>query len=261
MPFFNLVDIHTHLDDERFEGKREEIINTFFTKIGTRLVSVSDPYSESSVSITEEILEKYPLLFTMSGAHPHNANDYYIETEKRIYHAMKHPRHIALGEIGLDFHYNFSPKQTQINVFKRQIQIAQDAGIPILIHSRNAEKEILSILSKEKFNQTAIFHCYTGGPAEAKEIIARGYYLSFSGIITFKNAGALRDILVATPLRRIFLETDSPYLSPEPYRGKTNSPLHIIEVYRKACEILRIGLEPLQNAIMANFNSLWKLPE
>lgn len=260
MPSFKMIDIHAHLDDERFEGKRDDIINAFLTEIGTRLVTVSDPYSVSSISISEKLLEKYPSLLTMSGAHPHNASDYNNETENKILHAIRHPRLIALGEIGLDFHYNFSPKQSQINVFRRQIHIAEEAGIPILIHSRNAEKEILSILKEEKFKQTAIFHCYTGGPSEAKEIVARGYYLSFSGIITFKNAGTLRDILVATPIRRIFLETDSPYLSPEPYRGQTNSPLHIVEVYKKASEILRIEMEQLQNAILANFHSLWKLP-
>lgn len=253
----NFMDFHCHLDMEDFNGQRREIVDGCFSSGFSRIVTVADPYEKTSFEKTAEILTYHPHIFCMAGAHPHNADQYTVETEKNLLWFIDQHKPIALGEVGLDFHYNFSKPSNQLRVLKRQIALASGLKLPLVIHSRNAEKQVLKTLDEARFEYPVIFHCYTGGLAEAREILKRGYYISISGIVTFKNSGALREIVRQIPLHRIFCETDAPYLSPEPFRGKLNSPLRVQLVVEKIAEVKGISVPVLNNAVNHNFDTLF----
>ncbi len=252
------TDFHCHLDSTDFNENRSELIKTIFTSGVSTLVSVADPYEKDSHKITEEIAEGNENIFIMTAAHPHNARDYSTAVEKKILKFMEHKKAIGVGEAGLDYHYNFSTPDVQKKVFRRQIDIAKELGKPLIIHSREAESEIISMLEETKFKLPVVFHCYTGNITDAKEIISRGYYISISGIVTFKKSGFLREIVEMIPVDRIFSETDSPYLSPEPFRGKTNDPSRVKIVADRIADIKGISPEELNIAIKNNFDKIRK---
>lgn len=250
------TDFHCHLDDPCFDEDRWLIIDQCFQAGFSRLVTVGDPYQESALERTAEILDYHEAIAACAGAHPHQADGYSPEIEKRLLAFLDRPRVFALGEVGLDFHYDLSRRENQEAVFRRQVAIARERSLPLVIHSRKAEALVLKILEQEKFAAPVVFHCYTGERTTATEIIARGYFLSFSGIITFKKAGELREIVAKTPLEQLFSETDSPYLSPEPDRGKTNTPLAVVRVVEKIAEIKDIAIPDLLTQISKNFQCL-----
>ncbi len=252
------TDFHCHLDSRDYEENRQELINDIISEGVTTIVSVADPYEERSHDVTCEIADNNENLYIMTAAHPHNAQDYSPKVEKKIIDLSSHPKSIGIGEAGLDFHYNLSPSDVQRKVFRRQIDIAKEFSKPLILHSREAEPEILSILEEASFDNPVIFHCYTGNLSDAKEIIARGYYISISGIVTFKKAEYLREIVKMIPLERIFSETDSPYLSPEPYRGKTNDPSRVKIVADRIADLKGVTPEELNLTIRSNLNSIRK---
>jgi TatD DNase family protein len=246
------IDFHCHLDDPCYDGDRWQIIDRCFASGFSKLVTVADAYEERSLALTEEILSYHDDIAGTVGAHPHQADRYSAAVEERIFGFLDHPRVLAIGEVGLDFHYDFAPRDRQVETFRRQVAVARECRLPLVIHSRKAERQVLEILAREKFAQPVVFHCYTGEWAEAEEIIARGYFLSFSGIVTFKKAEALREIVARTPLGQLLSETDSPYLSPEPDRGRTNSPLAVVRVVEKIAEIKDIAVPTLLDWIRKN---------
>ena len=251
-------DFHCHLDMKQFAENAKSIVKEFFDKSSGYLITVADPYDENSHKITGEIVNLNKNVYSMTAAHPHNADDYTKETEKRIMEFLKNDKVIAVGECGLDFYYNLSKKEKQVEVFRRQIAIAKENDLFLTIHSREAEEMVLKILEEEKFNLPVVFHCYTGNMENAKEILKRGYSISFSGIVTFKQKKTdyLREIVKIVPLERIFTETDSPYLAPEPHRGKTNLPLYVKNVAEKIADLKNISLETLNKAVRENIERL-----
>lgn len=249
-------DFHCHLDSKNYSAGRESLVEEIFTSGISKLVSVADPYEKDSHRITLEIAGLNRNISVMTAAHPHNADNYSPEIEKEIIRFCENPAVIGLGEAGLDYHYNFSKPEVQIKVFKRQISLAKEMGLPIIIHSRKAEKDVLSALEDLSFDNHVVFHCYTGNMEDAKEIISKGYYISFSGIITFKKAEFLRDIAKVTPPEQLFTETDSPYLSPEPFRGKVNNPSRVKLVADKIAEIKNINIDILNEIIGENLKKL-----
>lgn len=250
------IDFHCHLDYEKDRDKRKDILNQCFNGLMEALVTVADPYSSDSVAVTKEIISDVPQASTMIAAHPHEAASYNRDVEERILDLAQSERCIAIGEAGLDFHYNYSEPEVQMKVFKRQIDIAKDLGLPLLIHSRNAEREVLDAIDDRKFENPVVFHCYTGSKESAEEIIDRGYYISFSGIITFKKAADLREVLQSVPVNRIFTETDSPYLAPVPHRGKTNIPPYVKLVADFVAEQKGITVEELNSYIFNNYKTI-----
>lgn len=254
----NFVDFHCHLDMEDFAGKREDMVSECFASGFSKLVTAADPYEKGSLQITAEILDYHKNVFCTAGAHPHNADHYSPAVEKDLLKFIndKSDRVLAVGEAGLDFHYNLSTPENQRRVFNRQIAIAKDLQLPLIIHSREAEKDVLEILEQARFKQPVVFHCYTGDIEHAREILKRGYHISVSGIVTFKKSEYLREIVEIIPLNRIFSETDSPYLSPEPYRGRLNTPLRVKFVAEKIAAVKGIELKKLNKAINNNFNRL-----
>jgi len=251
-----LIDFHCHLDDPCFEKNRWQIIDECFASGFNRLVTVADPYNERSLELTAKMVSRYAGMDSTVGAHPHQASHYSGEVEKRILAFLVGHKVLAVGEVGLDFHYDLSPREIQVAVFRRQIAIAREHVLPLVIHSRQAEERVLQILDQEKFALPVVFHCFTGDSNAAEEILRRGYHLSFSGIITFKNAAELQAIVAKTPLERLFSETDSPFLAPEPERGRTNSPLAVSRVAEKISEIKNTDIDALLGQIARNYQGL-----
>lgn len=249
-------DFHCHLDDQCFDESRWQLIDRCRAAGIMNLVTVADPFSRESLLQTEKILAYRPGLYALCGAHPHQADQYSGEIEKQILNFLKHQKNIAVGEVGLDFHYDFSSRINQINVFKRQIAIARERRLPLVIHSRGAETEVLRIIASENFTHPVVFHCFTGNKAAAEEILRRGYAISISGIVTFKKADALREIVEITPLEQLFCETDSPYLSPEPNRGQVNTPLNVIHVVEKIAALKKIPVDQVNAMIVQNLERL-----
>ena len=253
------IDFHCHLGFDDYAGTWKGIIDQCFSSGFSGLVTVADPHESNSFTKTMEIVGYHEQIYCISAVHPHNADHYSLDIEKRILSFIKNEKVIGVGETGLDFYYHHSTAENQIAVFKRQLQVARDLSLPVIIHSRNAEREVLDILSDVGFNLPVIFHCYTGNQEMAQEIIQRQYCISFSGIVTFKKANYLRDIVAMVPLQQIFTETDSPFLSPDPFRGKTNSPLRVELVARKIAEIKEIGVERLNQAVNENFERIFSV--
>jgi TatD DNase family protein len=250
------IDFHCHLDDPCFDGDRWRIIDQCFQAGFSRLITVADAYDEKSLERTTEILAYHVAITATAGAHPHGADVYTPAIEKRLLDFLDRCPVLAVGEVGLDFHYDLARRDNQEAVFKRQVAIARERSLPLVIHSRKAEALVLKILDQEKFAFPVVFHCYTGDEPSAAEIVSRGYWLSFSGIITFKKAAELRAVVERTPLERLFSETDSPYLAPEPDRGKTNTPLAVVRVAEKIAEIKKVDIQALLNQVEANFRIL-----
>ena len=252
----SFVDFHCHLDMKDFDDDRKEIVEKFFNSGFSKLVTVADPYEPGSFEKTREILSYHKNIFCMAAAHPHNADHYNPEIEKNMLHFISDIKTVGIGEAGLDFYYNLSTPENQLKVFKRQIAIAKELRLPLVIHSREAEPTVLQTLADAKFDLPVVFHCYTGNLEDAREILKRGYCISISGIVTFKKKSVyLEDIVKIIPLDRIFTETDSPYLSPEPFRGKRNTPLRVQHVAEKIAEIKEIPVPELNNAVNKNFNN------
>jgi len=250
------IDFHCHLDSEEFNETREELIKDIFESGISNIITVADPYEARSHDVTEEILNLNSNIFSMTAAHPHNADKYNSKIETKIIKFLQMEKVVGVGEAGLDYHYNLSKPENQRKVFKRQISIAKEMKLPLIIHSREAESEVLSIIEELKFDNIVVFHCYTGNSEDAVEILKRGYYLSFSGIITFKKAEYLREIVSMVPFDRLFSETDSPYLSPEPFRGKTNSPIRVKLVADKIAAIKGVDVKDVNNSIKLNFEKI-----
>lgn len=245
-------DFHCHLDDDSFADNRWQIIEHCFLSGLDRIITVADPFKKTSLTLSEELLSRYPEIYAVCGAHPHQADQYSREVEKGIIDFVKKEKMVAIGEVGLDFHYDFASRENQRTSFKRQIALARDLNLPLVIHSRNAESEVLTMLNNEKFDLPVVFHCFTGNKQTAAEIIRRGYGISLSGIITFKKADALREIVKMIPLDQLFSETDAPYLAPEPKRGETNNPLGVIPVVKKIAMIKETSEEQIKDAISQN---------
>lgn len=253
----NFLDFHCHLDAQEYGDCRQEIVDECFNTGVSKLVTIIDPFRINSYEDTIKVLRANENVFCMVAAHPHEADNYNMKIEKNILRISDGSAAIGLGEAGLDFHYNFAKPENQIKVFKRQIAIAQELKMPLTVHSRKAEREVLRILEAENFLGSVIFHCFTGDVEEAKIILERGYYISFSGIITFKKEDLLREIVQIIPLNRIFSETDSPYLSPEPFRGKVNRPVRVRLVAEKLAEIKGVTVGELNTQISNNFKTLF----
>ena len=219
-----MIDSHVHLDDEAFNGDREDIIKSLGEN-GIELVinNSSDlPSSERSV----ELAHKYENIYAAIGVHPHEARTYDDEVEKRLIELSGDKKVLAIGEIGLDYYYDNSPRDVQKEVFKRQIELAAKLKKNIVIHSRDAAKDTFDILKEahEKYDFTALIHCFSQSVDMMREYLKMGDYIALGGAVTFKNAKTPKEVAKAVDLDRLLLETDCPYMTPVPYRGKRNEP-------------------------------------
>ncbi|CAN5495190.1 hypothetical protein BH20ACI3_BH20ACI3_37320 [soil metagenome] len=224
-------------------------------------VGTGDPHS-GALEGAVELAEKHEGLYSAVGIHPHDARLFDDQAEQRITDLIRQSaRVIAWGEIGLDFHYDNSPRDVQMDAFRRQLQLARAALLPVIIHTREAEAETIEILSAQwqGSDLPGIMHCFSGTSVLAQKAVDLGMFISFSGIITFKNAHNLRGVATEVPLNRLLIETDCPYLSPVPYRGKRNEPAYVVEVARCLADLRGIPLEDLERTTAENFAGLFNL--
>jgi TatD DNase family protein len=219
-----LVDSHCHLDFPDFAPERDAVITRAFAAgIGTILTICTRLDQFDGV---RAIAEANPRIWCSVGAHPHEAADHADLIAERLVALAAHPRVVGIGETGLDFHYNLSPRDVQERVFRAHIAASMNTGLPLIIHAREADDEIAAILREEK-PPPGVLHCFTAGRALAEAALDLGFYISISGIVTFRNAEDLRAIVRDLPLDRLLVETDAPYLAPVPYRGKRNEPAFV----------------------------------
>jgi TatD DNase family protein len=256
-----LVDSHAHLDMEEFDEDRDQVVQRAFREGIRTILCPADLTNPRSIEKTLDLIEKYESLIAAAGVHPHQAKHFTPSQTQRLEELSREKKVKAVGEIGLDFHYDFSPRQEQEKVFRHQLSVAQKLGLPIIVHSRNAGKEVTKAVEEEHFSKGGILHCFTEDWALAKRMIDHNFFISFSGILTFPKAQPLREIAKKIPLEKLLVETDSPYLIPLAYKSikKRNEPAHVIEIAKVLAELKRASLEKLAWATSKNFESLFCL--
>lgn len=250
-----LIDTHAHLIDEKYEENRSEIIEGLQNNRMEILINPAVDLDTSRKGI--QLAESWNFIFAAVGYHPHEARHASEEDLKEIEKLSTHPKVVAIGEIGLDYHYDFSPREIQQEIYEKQIDIAKRQKLPIIIHSREAHQDTFDILERNKEGLAGVLHSYSGSWEMAKRYLDLGFYLSISGPITFKNAHKLPEVAEKVPLDRILIETDSPYLTPAPYRGKVNNPAYVRYVAEEICRLRNIKFEELLLQIKENTLALF----
>jgi len=249
-------DTHAHYDDEAFDPDRDEVIASL-RESGVELV-MNAGCRRSSCEATVRLAEGYDFFYAAVGWHPHDARDFDDTSPGLIRAWARHPKVRAIGEIGLDFHYDFSPREQQRAVFIRQMELAAELGLPVIVHDREAHGECMEVI--RAFPAVpGVMHCYSGSPEMARELIERGWYLGFNGAITFKNARRAIETLEMMPRERILMETDCPYLAPVPHRGKRNDSRLLPWVAEKLGEVLGIGAQEAAALTLENGRRLFGL--
>lgn len=253
-----LIDSHAHLEMPEFKKDLEEVIKRAKDSGVEYIFTVGTERRDWLKAI--KIAEAYPFIFTILGVHPHNAKEIDEEAYSELKKLCKHQKVKAYGEIGLDFYRNLSPKEIQLKRFREQIGLAKELGLPIVIHDRDAHRETLEILQSERANECGgIIHCFSGDYEMAKKCINMGFYISIPGTITFKNASRLVEVLEKVPLESILIETDCPFLTPEPFRGKRNEPSYVRFVAQKISEIKRVPFEEVAETTSENALRIFRL--
>ncbi|RPI28163.1 MAG: TatD family deoxyribonuclease [Acidobacteria bacterium] len=226
------IDSHAHLDHEQFGQDMPDVLKRASEAGVSRILTVGC-MTEDSASVAEmlELVEREPSVYGAVGIHPHDAKHFSEQAAETLTGLLRRPKIVGLGEIGLDFHYDFSARDQQREAFRRQLRIAQALDKPIIIHTREADEETRRILEEEVRPGTAgVFHCFSSDLQTAEFALALGFYISFGGILSFRNAENLRGIARRIPLERLLIETDSPYLAPVPNRGRRNEPSFVVRV-------------------------------
>jgi TatD DNase family protein len=255
----HLIDTHCHLDDSDFDADREAVIERARAAGIAHMVAIGTGGGPPDLCAGIRLAERYECMTATVGVHPHDAAKATEETWHELARLAAHSKVVALGEIGLDYHYDLSPRETQRAAFARQLEIAQAANLPITIHTREAWADTIALLHDGPAVR-GVFHCFSGGPAEAEQALERGFLLSFSGVVTFNRSAAIREAARLAPLDRIVVETDAPYLAPVPHRGKRNEPAFVLETAQRVAALREITLDELAAAATANWRRLTARP-
>jgi TatD DNase family protein len=256
-----LVDSHCHLDFPDFASEIDAVLGRARAAGVGRIVTISTRVKKHAQVLA--IAEKYPDVFCSIGTHPHNAAEEPDIDAAMLVRASTHPKIVAIGEAGLDYHYDNSPRDAQAASFRQHIAAARETKLPLVIHSRDCDADMAEILREEsgKGAFPAILHCFTGGRDLAFTAIELGHYVSFTGILTFKRSDDLRAIAAALPADRILVETDSPYLAPLPYRGKRNEPAYVVETAKVLGDVRGVTADEIARQTTENFFRLFnKVP-
>ena len=227
-------DTHAHYDDKRFNEDRDELLLSM-KAAGVTLI-LNSASSLRSAKFSLKMADKYPFVYASVGVHPHDSKSMTDETAAELEELLRHPKAMAVGEIGLDYHYDFSPRDIQRKRFREQLELARRAKKPVIIHERESLTDTLETIN-DFDDLLGVFHCFSGSWETAKIILDKGWYLSFTGVVTYKNARKSIEVLEKMPADRIMIETDCPYLSPEPMRGRRNSSLHLPYIAEKIAEV------------------------
>ena len=253
------VDSHAHLDMDDFKEDRDQVVQRAFRNNIEAILCPADILEPRSVEIILNLVEKHRSIIAAAGLHPHNAKSLSSEHLQRI-EALATARKIrAVGEIGLDFHYNFSSHKEQKEALRRQLHVAQKLDLPLILHSRKSGKDMVEMIEDEHFSKGGIVHCFTENWETARKMMDHGFFISFSGIITFPKAHSLREVARKIPLEKLLVETDSPYLVPFPHKkkNKRNEPAFVAEVGKALAEIKNVPPEELAEITRNNFHSLF----
>jgi TatD DNase family protein len=252
-----LVDTHAHLDDARFEADLDHVISRALHAQVQAIITIGADLDSSRAAIA--LAEQYPQIYAAVGIHPHEAARVTDDDLKELARLSEHPKVVAIGEIGLDFYRNLSPRDSQRDVFTAQLRLAMDKGKPVVIHDRDAHAETLAILTELAQDWRGVLHCFSGGYEMAIEALELGFDLSFAGPVTFKNARNLHALVPRLPLERLLIETDCPWLAPHPHRGKRNEPAHVGLVAAKIAELHSVPLEHVAAITTTNAEQLFGL--
>lgn len=253
-----LFDTHVHLNAEQFNEDLQEVIGRAKAEGVERMVVVG--FDRPTITKAIELCETYDFIYASVGWHPVDAIDMKPEDLEWLRELSAHPKVVALGEMGLDYHWDKSPKDIQKEVFKKQIQLAKEVKLPIIIHNREATSDIVEILKEEGAAEVGgIMHCFSGSVETAKECLDMNFYISLGGPVTFKNAKKPKEVAEAVPLDRLLIETDCPYLAPHPYRGKRNEPAYVKLVAEQIAELKGITYDEVAKATTENANKLFDI--
>ncbi|WP_055105378.1 TatD family hydrolase [Paenibacillus ihumii] len=246
-----LVDTHTHLDAEQFAEDQKETISRAVEQGVTRMINIG--FNRETIPTTMKLAESYDFIYAAVGWHPQDAITMKEEDLDWIAELCRHEKVVAIGEIGLDYYWDTSPKDVQHAVFRKQIGLARELGMPIVIHNRDAHEDTVRILREEKAHEVGgVMHSFSGSWETAKLCLNMGFHLSFGGPITFKNAKQPKEVLKQTPIDRLLLETDSPYLTPHPYRGKRNESAYVRLVAEAAAELKGLSFQEIAEITTRN---------
>ena len=253
------IDAHTHLDSDELYPQRMQLLDRAAIAGVQKMMLVNSEATEESFQRTLECMRLPHRILRIAslGIHPHHAKDYSEALEKNLIRYLQENRVAALGEIGLDFYYDFSPRETQKSVLVRQLEIARNGNLTVVIHCRDAYEILADILSSITKNWKGMIHCFTGTPQEVQKLLDLGFHISFSGIVTFRTADQIRDAAKIVPSNRILIETDAPYLAPIPYRGKTNEPAFVAETGKFLARLLETPEEEFAVHLHQNFDNLF----
>ena len=252
------IDSHAHLDLPEFNKDREEVIRRAQDSGIEKIITIGIGINECRKAL--QIAEAYPFIYAALGMHPHNATSLDLQALDFIEKSSKNKKVVALGEMGLDFYRNLSPRQDQLRCFRAQLDLALSLKLPVIIHDRDAHDETITLLREEKAGQHGgVLHCFSGDVKMAFACIAMGFYISIPGTVTFTNARTLREVVEKVPLEHLLIETDCPFLTPVPFRGKRNEPAHVKLVAEKIAELKKVPLEDVARSTVQNTINLFRL--
>ncbi len=249
-------DSHAHYDDKRFDEDRDKVLTELSNNQVDAVINVGSDLDSSRVSIS--LAQQYDFIYAAVGVHPHEAEGMKEQDLEQLKRWFAHPKVVALGEIGLDYYYDHSPRQLQRYWFDRQLSLAEECGMPVIIHDRDAHGDTLDLLQKHKQTR-GVFHCYSGSVEMAKQLLQMGFYLSFGGSCTFKNAKTLLQVIQMVPSDRFLIETDCPYLAPVPHRGERNHSGFLSYIAEKIGELRGWTVQQVAQASAENTKRLFEI--
>ena len=253
-----IFDSHAHYDDKQYDKDRDEVLAHLKDAGVDKVVNISNGWG--NLLQTLELSERIPFLYGTVGIHPCEIKDLTEERMEQMRELCHRDKIVAVGEIGLDYHWMADPKEVQKEWFIRQLRLAREENLPVVIHSRDASQDTFDIMKKEHAGTTGgVIHCYSGSLEMAKEYVKLGYYLGIGGVVTFKNSKTLKKVAAQIPLSHLVLETDCPYLAPVPFRGKRNSSAYLTYVAEEIAQLRGISAEEVQQATYENAMRLYRL--
>jgi TatD DNase family protein len=253
-----LVDSHCHLDDEKFAADFDAVVERARAAGVERMMAIGTGNGPPDLEVAVRLAAERECFYATVGVHPHDASKATAESFDRLRELAANPKVLAIGEIGLDYHYDFSPRDVQQQVFREQLRLAKSAGKPVVIHTREAWSDTLRLIDEGK-PAAVIMHCFTGGAEDARQCVERGFYLSFGGVLTFPKAENVREAARLVPADRLLVETDAPYLAPVPHRGKRNEPAFLVDTVRRLAEVRGVAFEEIASLTTSNFERLFEL--
>lgn len=256
----HFVDSHCHLDDEQFSSDREQVIQRALDSGLKYMLSIGTGDGPPDLEAAVRLAGQYHFVFATVGVHPNDVQKASAETFLELRRLLHHPKVVALGEIGLDYHWGV-PAEAQLPIFRRQLEIAAEARLPVVIHTRDAWNDTLDVLRAfwAPTGLPCIMHCFTGDAQRARECLDLGFTLSFGGVTTFPKSAEIREAARITPIDRLLIETDSPYLAPVPYRGKRNEPSFVVHTAKAVADVRGLGLAELSEQTTANFERIFQV--